>query len=169
MDNVTLRNIEANDCQAISDAFARQGWNKPVHQYEKYVALQTKGYRDVIIAECHATFAGYVTIAWTSDYPNFQQTGIPEIVDLNVLKQFQRNGIGTQLLDEAERRIQQRSQWVGIGFGLTQDYGAAQRLYIKRGYVPDGHGLMKNSQAVAHGQQVEVDDGLVIYLLKELS
>jgi hypothetical protein len=29
---------------------------------------------------------------------------------------------------------------MGIGFGLTADYGAAQRLYPKLGYIPDGRG-----------------------------
>ena len=41
-----------------------------------------------------------------------------------------------------KRRITyaQRSDHAGIGFGLYADYGAAQRLYIKRGYIPDGRG-----------------------------
>lgn len=28
-----------------------------------------------------------------------------------------------------------------MGFGLYADLDAAQRLYIKRGYLPDGRGL----------------------------
>ena len=36
---------------------------------------------------------------------------------------------------------------VGIGVGLYPDYGSAQRLYIKRGYLPDGHGATYNYES----------------------
>ena len=73
------------------------------------------------------------------NYPYYQENGIPEIQDLNVLPKFRRQGIATQLLDEAESRIAQRADIVGIGFSLYADYGAAQRLYFLRGYIPDGY------------------------------
>ena len=60
---------------------------------------------------------------------------------MNVITQFQKQGIGTALIEEAENvAIQHGKGMMGIGVGLTPDYGAAQRLYPKLGYIPDGRG-----------------------------
>ncbi len=163
-----LRKIDRSDCHSISKAFLDQGWDKPVTQYERYLGYQENGERDVIIAEVDGSFAGYLTIKWQSDYRPFREKGIPEIVDFNVLKKYQRQGIGTCLMNEAERRIKQVAKFAGIGFGVYQDYGAAQILYIKRGYVPDGLGLTRNSVPVQYGDLVQVDDGLVMCFVKSL-
>ena len=168
MTQITIRPIGKSDCQTISDSFRIQGWDKPVQLYERYVQMHQTGERDFILAEYNDVFAGYATIAWESIYPEFKKRRIPEIVDLNVLRKFQRRGIATKLLEVAESRIRKRSPFAGIGFGLTQDYGAAQKLYIGRGYVPDGNGLVKDNQAVIFGDQVTIDDSLVFYLIKEL-
>ena len=122
----------------------------------------------MILAEINGSFAGYLTIKWTSDYLPFRARGIPEIVDFNVLKKFQRKGIGTVLMDEAERRIKERSSFAGIGFGVYEDYGPAQILYVKRNYVPDGRGMMKDALPLKYGERVSVDDSLVLYLIKRL-
>ena len=57
---------------------------------------------------------------------------------------------------------------MGIGVGLSRDYGAAQRLYIKRGYVPDGRGVTYNYLPVMAGSKVLVDDDLVLWFTKKL-
>ncbi len=163
-----LRKITRSDCHSIHKAFLEQGWDKPVAQYERYLGYQENGERDVIIAEIDGCFAGYLTVKWQSDYRPFREQGIPEIVDFNVLKKYQRQGIGTCLMDEAERRIKQVAKYAGIGFGVYQDYGAAQILYIKRGYVPDGLGLTRDSTPIKYGDFVKVDDGLVMCLIKWL-
>jgi len=92
--------------------------------------------------------------------------GIPEIVDFNVLKKYQRKGIGSRLMNEAESRIYKVSTYAGIGFALYADYGPAQILYINRGYIPIGNGLVKDGQIVKYGDKVVVNDSLVIYLTK---
>jgi len=163
-----LKEIKRTDCQNISESFQKQGWNKPISQYEKYVEYQEKGERDVIVAELNQEFAGYLTIKWVSDYTPFQKEGIPEIVDFNVLKKYQRIGIGTSLMDEAEKRIKRVSDYAGIGFGVYKDYGAAQILYINRGYKPDGNGLVKNSIPLKYGDVITVDDSIVFCLTKKL-
>ncbi len=57
----------------------------------------------------------------------------------------------------------------GIGVGLIADYGAAQILYVKRGYLPDGNGISQRGKYLKHTDQVTVDDDLVLYLRKNLS
>ena len=51
---------------------------------------------------------------------------------------------------------------------MTPDYGVAQRLYVLRGYVPDGLGLHWKDHPTRYGEEVRVDDDLVLYFTKEL-
>ena len=167
-DQILLRKILKKDCSEMARKFDIQGWKKPESQFLAYLEFQELGKRDVIIAEMNKEFAGYLTIKWKSDYLPFREKNIPEIVDFNVLKKFQRRGIGTKLMDEAERRIKQKSKYAGIGFGVYEDYGAAQILYVKRHYIPDGKGIVKDSEPVKYGEEVLIDDSLVFHLVKEL-
>jgi hypothetical protein len=70
--------------------------------------------------------------------------------------------------DAAEALISTRSDIAGIGVGLSGDYGAAQRLYVRHGYVPDGRGVASGGAPVAPMQRVVVDDDLVLYLTRRL-
>jgi GNAT superfamily N-acetyltransferase len=166
--SILIRLLHPSDPTLISAAFTAQGWNKPVEQYERYWQESEQGSRTVLLAEQDGAFAGYVTILWQSDYDGFRSQRIPEIADFNVLRAFQRQGVGTALMDEAERRIGERSPIAGLGVGLTPDYGLAQVLYVKRGYVPDGTGIYHNGQLLKHGGLATVDDDLVMYLTKTL-
>lgn len=166
--DLVIRLLTAKDVQPIAAAFAAIGWNKPASQYERYLAEQERGERMVLVTFLDDAFAGYLTISWQSGYAPFRDAGIPEIVDFNVLPQVRRRGIGSRLMEEAERRISKRSAVVGIGVGMDPDYGAAQRLYVKRGYVPDGRGLSTNGRHVRWGDTVQVNDGLNLHFTKEL-
>ncbi len=167
--NLTIRPITLADCETIAAAFAAQGWDKPAAQYRRYLHEAAAGRRAIFVAEVSGQFAGYVTLVWESDYPAFKARGIPEIVDLNVLKMFQRRGIASALMDAAEALAATRSLAVGIGMGLTSDYGPAQRMYIRRGYMPDGRGAFQRGQPIRYGEPVPVDDDLVLYLIRPVS
>lgn len=163
-----IRRLEGGDAEAIFRAFAAIGWNKPREQYEQYYRQQEEGRSIVLVAEWLDTFAGYVKVAWWSDYAYFKVRDIPEIQDLNVLPQYRRRGIGNRLLDEAEILIAERKASAGIGVGLHPGYNAAQRMYVLRGYVPDGQGVTWKGKYIREGQQVVADDDLVLHLVKEL-
>ena len=166
--NLELRPITLEDAPLINKEFVNQGWNKPIELYNRYYDLQASGAVDFIQAVVSGQFAGYLTIHWESGYVPFKERKIPEIQDFNVLKVFQRKGIGTALMDEAERRIKKVSKFSGIGFGVTKDYGPAQILYVKRGYVPDGNGLTEDLKSLDYGDKVTVGDSLAFYLVKAL-
>jgi GNAT superfamily N-acetyltransferase len=166
--NAIIRHLQSKDIPEIAGAFQQIGWNKPASQYERYLAQQELGVRDVYVAFVEGQFAGYLTICWESSYQPFYIKSIPEIVDFNVLPDFRRMGIGTKLMDRAEREIAKISSVAGIGVGMTSDYGAAQRLYILRGYIPDGLGLHWRDHHVRYHEDVIVDDDLALYLTKEL-
>ena len=110
-----------------------------------------------------------MTLKWSSYYQPFKEQGIPEIMDLNVLPPYRNKGIGTQLLKIAERLAATRSHVVGLGVGLYGDYGNAQKLYIKKGYTPDGCGVTYNYQVVPPGDSAPVDDDLVLWFTKNIS
>jgi len=166
---IELRPLQKSDPQVISTAFQTLGWNKPSSQYERYLAEQDCDERIVVVASSGGRFVGYVTMVWRSDYEPLQSEGIPEIQDLNVLPEFRRNGIGSLLLDEVEGIASTRAKSVGIGVGLHPGYNAAQRLYVKRGYVPDGFGVTYRDEFIQEGAVVVADDDLVLHLRKKLS
>jgi len=163
-----VRRLVASDVEAIASAFAAADWPKPRQQYERYLVEQSEGRRVVLVACRGPQIRGYGTVVWESSYPPFRADSIPEIQDLNVLPDFRRMGIASQLLDEAEELVARRSPVVGIGVGVYADYGAAQRLYVRRGYVPDGHGVSYRDRIVLGGENVVVDDDLVLHLRKHL-
>jgi len=165
---LVIRLLEDRDIPQIARAFAEIGWNKPASQYERYLLEQQSKTRLVFVALVKKEFAGYLTIRWSSHYEPFRERNIPEIVDFNMLPGFRRMGIGTQLMDEAESEIAEVSEVAGIGVGMTSDYGDAQRLYIHRGYIPDGLGLHWRDHHVHFGEEVIVDDDLGLYLTKKL-
>lgn len=164
-----IRPFDNRDIPGIAKAFDELGWNKPTSQYERYWMEQILNIRDMYVAFVQDQFAGYVTVYWQSGYNPFRQRNIPEIMDFNVLPRFRRMGIGTQLMDKAEAEIARVSSTAGIGVGMTPDYGAAQRLYVLRGYIPDGNGLYYRGRPVRHGEGINADDDLVLYLTKELN
>jgi len=166
---VEIHLLKESDIQPIAAAFAELGWNKPASQYERYLTEQKVGKRVVFVATVDEVFTGYVTILWESVYAPFRESGIPEIADFNILPKFRRQGIGAQLMDAAERQICERSMVAGIGVGLTRDYGAAQILYVRRGYIPDGRGISWKGNVCQYGDPVIVDDGLTLYFTKHLT
>ena len=157
----------------MSEAFSQIGWNKSVSLFEEYLKEAEKAERLVWIGSVDDQFAGYVTLKWSSSYSSFKEQNIPEIMDLNVLPSFRKIGIGSLLLDTAEKEAGTRSEVVGIGVGLYAGedggYGAAQRLYVKRGYIPDGKGVTYNYQPTIPGNSYPLDDDLVLWFTRRLS
>ena len=140
---MNIRFLEKTDIAVIVNGFKESGWQvKPASVFEQYLDEQAQDKRICWVAFIGEKFAGYVTLKWYSDYKIFADDNIPEISDLNVLPSFRNKGIGSTLIETCEKYAAKRSSIVGIG--LYSDYGSAQRLYIKRGYISDGHGATYN-------------------------
>lgn len=166
---IKLSLLSEYDIDQIVLAFKNIGWHKPRSTFETYLLEQEKKIRSVIVAMENNIFCGYVTLKWQSDYLSFKQQSIPEIVDLNVLPDYRKRGIGTQLIAFCENLAKEHNySYIGLGVGMTADYGNAQRLYIQLGYLPDGHGLFYKNEPVTYNKTVIADDYLVIYLFKSL-
>jgi len=163
---IKIKLLSAADILSIEAKPSFLNFNAPAPYFEKLLAAQKKGEIVFLVAHVGNVIAGFVYVKWWADYPPFAEQNIPEIRDLRVMAEFRRRGVATALMDEAERRIFKRSMFAGLGVGLYTDYGPAQKLYIKRGYIPDGRGLMYHNHAVSPGRDVFVDDDLLLFLTK---
>ncbi len=56
---------------------------------------------------------------------------------------------------------------VGLGVGLYSDYGAAQRIYVRRGYLPDGAHHVRQ-RTIEPGSQVAIDDDATLMMVRTL-
>ncbi len=72
-------------------------------------------------------------------------------------------------MDSAEQLVRDRGVvTLGITVGLFDEYGPAQRLYGRRGYIPDGRDACRGQRPLHRGIQVTMDDDLIISLTKDL-
>ena len=164
-----IRALIKSDIPFIVNAFVTSNWTeKPSSLFEQYLEEQSKGKRVCWIAFSGNKFAGYITLKWQSQYLHFSKDNIPEISDLNVLPVFRSSGIGSALIEKCEGLATTKSNFIGVGVGLYPDYGSAQRLYIKLGYIPDGHGVTYNYKYVVPGNTYPFDDNLVLWFRKKL-
>lgn len=165
--SITLSPLREKDIPIIVDSFAKASWPKPSSTFEKYFKEQNQNERCVWLAYLEHHLAGYITLTWQSAYEPFQALNIPEIMDLNVLPSFRKQGIGSLLIARAEEEAFKQHDTVGIGVGLYTDHGQAIKIYIDRGYKPDGRGITYNYQRVEPGHNACVDDDLILWFSKK--
>ena len=165
--NCTIRNMIKSDIESLSHGFMNQGWSGREEILARYFLEQESGEREVLVAEVEGALAGYITILSCAKQGPFAEI-YPELSDFNVFEPFQNQGIGNLLLEEAEKRVRLISDKVTLGVGLHSGYGPAQRLYIKRGYIPDGTGVWYQNHQPAMNAVCEDIGELVLYLSKNL-
>jgi hypothetical protein len=103
---VRIRPLQRSDVSGIAASFAALGWpGKQAQQYRRYLHEQVAGERMVWVAEQDDRFAGYGCLVWRSGYRPFREAGIPEIVDVNVLPAYGRQGVGTALTLDIHRGV----------------------------------------------------------------
>ncbi len=167
-EDVLIRTLEARDAQAFTDGEIAQGWHASVDKYLSRLRDQAEGKCISLAAEYKGCAAGYINV-----YPNakggpFGGQGLPEIVDFGVLEKYQRRGIGRRLMDTAEKIAAEYADTVYLAVGLHAGYGSAQRMYVKRGYVPDGSGVWYGDAVCPPYSGCCNDDSLVLFLSKKL-
>ena len=163
----SIRKMQESDIQELSRGFISQGWPSREEILTRYFKEQESGEREVLVAEVGGALAGYVTILPCAKQGPFAEI-YPELSDFNVFEPFQNQGIGNLLMEEAENRVKLFSDKVTLGVGLHSGYGPAQRLYIKRGYIPDGSGVWYQNHRPAMDATCEDIGDLVLYLSKDL-
>ena len=167
--DLTIRDMEESDAQIFDDEYTAQGWQTEREYYLMRIREAAEGKCVALTAEYQGHPAGSLYLYFNAPEGSFKDKGWPEIVDFNVLKKYQRKGIGNHLMDVAEQIAAQHADTVCLGVGLSREYGTAQRMYVKRGYVPDGSGVWyQGKQCVQYETVCTVDDDLVLSLSKKL-
>ena len=166
---ILIRDMVQSDAGIITEEEIAQGWHQSIEKYESRLKDQSEGKAIALVAEYKGCVAGYVNI-----YPNpkngpFVNQGYPEIIDFGVLAKYRRKGVGSKLMDAAEKIAGKYSNIVTIGVGLHEGYGSAQRMYVKRGYIPDGSGLWYGDKVCPSYSNCCNDDDMILYFSKELS
>lgn len=165
-ENLIIRSMIKSDIERFVDGFAEQNWHKPYSLFNDYYNQQENNEKSVIVAEMNDNAAGYVTLLPYTNVGPFAHKNIPEIVDFNVLIKYQKRGIGNKIMDIAEALAKEKSGFVSLSVGLHYGYGSAQRMYVKRGYIPDGTGVWYNGKQLEQYAECVNDDDLTLYFLK---
>ncbi|MCX6380020.1 MAG: GNAT family N-acetyltransferase [Armatimonadetes bacterium] len=142
-------------------------WNPA--EADAHFADHASGGGDSFLAWDGEKLAGYLTIRWVSHNSVFRENNIPLIHHLAVFEPYRKRGIATQLMDSGEGLIATRATKAGITVGIFDEYGAAQRLYVKRGYIPDGRGVCQGHHLITRGEIHRIDDDLIIWMTKDLT
>lgn len=165
---LVIRDMKKEDAEIIHAENLSHGWHSDIQVYETYYQKQECAQLTVFIAEYGSDLAGYTTLRPQAIAGAYANKGIPEVSDFNVFVKHRRKGIGNKLLDIVENIASIESNEICLGVGLHSGYGSAQRLYIKRGYIPDGSGVWYQDKPLLPYTDCQNDDDLVLYLSKRL-
>lgn len=164
---IRIRSMVPEDAKTLYDTYFSYGWHPNIETYEQYYRDQQEGTRIVFIAELNGCVKGQCTLdLYPSEGPWGGQE-FPEIVDLTVFFDAHGRGIGSRLLDAAESEAAKIADMVYLAVGVHSGYGPAQRIYVKRGYIPDGTGVWYNGKVLDQYAPCMNDDSLVLYLSKK--
>ena len=164
-----IRTMEETDARIFTEEEKAQGWHADISKYLTRLRDQKEGKCVSLTAEYKGSPAGYVNVYLAGLGGSFSGKGLPEIVDFGVLEKYRRKGIGSRLMDAAEQVAGKYADTVWLAVGLHSGYGSAQRMYIKRGYIPDGTGVWYQGKPCAQYETgIANDDELVLFLSKKL-
>ena len=165
---IKVRSMVPEDAKILYDTYLSYGWHPEIETYESYYREQEEGVRLVFIAEYDGDVKGQCTLVLHPSEGPWGGKGIPEIVDLTVFFDIHGKGIGTKLLDVAESEASKISDTVFLAVGVHSGYGPAQRIYVKRGYIPDGSGVWYQGKVLDQYAPCVNDDDLLLFMSKSL-
>ena len=164
----SIRDLRPDDVRPIVEGETAQGWQPHMEKYEMRLRHQKEGKSVSLVAAYDGAVMGYINVYPDSKWGAFANQGYPEIVDFGVLEKYRRNGVGSKLMDIAEEIASGYARMVYLGVGMHSGYGSAQRMYKKRGNIPDGTGVWYGEKICEPYADCRNDDDLVLYLFKFL-
>lgn len=167
-DKLQIRTMEEKDAKIIYDTYKSYDWHPDLNIYLNYHKEQLENKRKVFIAVYEGEVAGLCTLVLNPEEGPFGGKGIPEIVDLCVFFNRHNLGIAGKLLDVIEEEAGKLCDRVYLAVGVHSGYGAAQRIYVKRGYIPDGSGVWYKGKQLGQYEPCVNDDDLLLFFSKEL-
>ncbi len=164
-----IRPATENDKAQLEHVSRAMGTPVGRDDFARCLAEMAAGRRVIFLAVEGDATLGYVQLNFAPTYQPFRRLNIAEIQDLNVIPAARRQGIGEALIGICEETARaQGAQEIGISVGLLASYGAAQRLYVRLGYMPDGTGAAYDDEIIHAGDIKPLDDRLTIKLTKLL-
>ncbi len=169
-DVFSIRQMVASDIPLLMDMTAIGGHFIEPDYFETALKEQEDGKRIVLLACDGAKLVGYVHLNFFPQYAPFLRLSIPEIQDLFVHPDARRQGIGQSLVRACEDVAKERGATdIGIGVGVSGQFGTAQRLYAQLGYIPDGAGAVFERIPISTGDVRPIDNRVCLMLMKPLS
>ncbi len=167
--NFNVRPMKDKDIEKIVERYSFP-WSTPEKTkalWDTYYREQMNNVRTVAIIEENSEILGYGSLLKKPENPFFEEKNIPEINNIWIDEKHRRKGLGTTLIKWLEELAYQEGyKNIGIGVGLYNDYGPAQQLYFKLGYIPDGKGITYKGHPAIAGQSYPLDDDLILWLMK---
>lgn len=130
--DIVIRTILESDARTICEEEIAQGWNQTEEKYHMRIADNASGKAISLVAEYKGNVAGYINVYPNSAWGAFANSGYCEIVDFGVLEKYRCHGIGSKLMDVAEKIAGQYADTVYLGVGLHSGYGSVQRMYCNQ-------------------------------------
>lgn len=164
---IEIRNMCKEDiifiCQADNDM--SEGF---IDYLNRQLENQKKGECSALIALCDGEIAGHVFLYYKCRWGACKNQGLPSAVDLKVFEKYRCKGIGNELMQAAENIAKEHTTKIYLDVCVNSEYGAAQRLYAGRGYLPDGNGIYYEENICKLDEQYMNNDELTMCLIKEL-
>lgn len=165
-----VRQAQPADIPALEQIAYAVSSRKEPDYFERCLREQAEGRRTVLLASLDGENpAAYGMLNRWPNYIPFRRSGIFEIQDLNTAPPARRQNLASAIIRQCEAMARAEGcTHIGLGVGLYAGYGAAQRLYTRRGYLPDGAGVVYDSIPVVAGEVRPIDDDLNLMMVKAL-
>lgn len=167
-DRFVIRDLTTSDAYVFTEEEIKQGWHQNVDKYLKRIEDRDNNLCVSLVCLLNNKVAGYINLYHHSNKGPKSLQGLPEIVDFGVLEKYRRNGVGALLMNVIEKIAKKYADKVYLSVGLHKGYGSAQRMYVKRGYIPDGTGLWYKDAICEPYSNYANDDDLQMYLYKKI-
>ncbi|HWS28644.1 MAG TPA: GNAT family N-acetyltransferase [Clostridia bacterium] len=102
-DTLLIRTIEETDPEILCEEEIAQRWQATEEKYRTRVADSASGKAVSLVAEYKGNVAGYINVYKNPPWGSFANMGYCEIVDFGVLEKYRCRGIGSKLMDIAEK------------------------------------------------------------------
>lgn len=169
VETINIRSATDKDLRILENMAQQLEMPKQKGYFARCLEEQAQGHREIFIISSAGNDAGYVIFNRVPRYKLYDTLDIPEIQDLNILPLYRKKGLATVLIKYCENLARSEEyQHMGISVGLHSAFGAAQRLYCKLDYYPDGYGVTYDRQPVLAGEMRPVDDLLCLMMIKDL-
>lgn len=165
--NIDIRKMNYNDIPLICRADNDESEGN-ITYLKNQLLNQDKQECSALIALYNGNVAGYVFLYYECRWGALAGCGFPGVVDLVVFEKYRQKGIATCLMDVAEDIAKRHGSKVYLEVCLSSEYGHAQRLYVKRGYIPDGKGVYYEDRVCETDAICKNNDELTLCLIKDL-